>query len=503
MIRSRRNTFGLLVGIPVGMALAGLALPWIAGDQMGDQSAAPASTLEAGAPAAVESSTTTTLAGAVQTAASVPPGATAAPSVAPVGASSAPGAAAPGAPAAAATGPFEVGLTATTVKVGFLLLDVGNVGKVGIGVPGVDPKQQQQAIQIIVDDVNRRGGINGRKIVPAYRAFDVLSEDDMRTACLSMTEDQKVFAVVAAGGYKPAQGLCVTEEHKTPLIALCCAANEYFRRSHGLMFTVYWGGNRMMASWVAEMDRHQFLQGKKIGILADENYDPGQYMVKEALLPALQRYGYKSAHTTVLSGDLSTAASQVPGEVQQMRIAGVDTILLMSNTVNGTQFVQNADAQGYHPRYFTSDWAGMNTDATNSNMPKSYDGTLGWTVGRSNEWRVGMPEPPAGAACRKRFEAGAHRQVHWNDGTADYGMIVSWCDELEVLLAGLRGAGANLTRAGWSTAVQRSGTLPMGLIGGGTFRPGRFDLADQVRMQQYHDDCKCYRPAEAFHPSAF
>lgn len=110
----------------------------------------------------------------------------------------------PGGPASGGAGlrATDVGVTGNSVKVGFLLIDTGGVG--ALGVKGlVDLEQQRSAVRAYVDEVNDHGGIGGRKIEAVYAPYDPLSSysgnsgrSTGRAACLSLTEDNHVFAVL-------------------------------------------------------------------------------------------------------------------------------------------------------------------------------------------------------------------------------------------------------------------------------------------------------------------
>ena len=50
----------------------------------------------------------------------------------------------------------DVGVTAKTVKIGFLLLDTASLSRIGIAVPGVDPETQRQAWEAQLADINSR-----------------------------------------------------------------------------------------------------------------------------------------------------------------------------------------------------------------------------------------------------------------------------------------------------------------------------------------------------------
>lgn len=497
--------FMLITGVVLGMLLAGLAIPYIfgeplrpeqgtlTGDRLGsgdvDVSEAPVADGTGGDVAALDGGGSAAAggprasAGTSRTRAATGGGTVTAPS--------------------GSVGASDVGVTADTIKIGFLLLDVGSLSRVGIAVPGADPAVQQQAFQAQLDDVNKRGGIHGRKLVGVYQKFDVLSQDNMRQACLAL-RDQKVFGIVAAGGYFGPSVLCITEEGGTPLVTAGTdgTSTEYVRRSQGLLFSMFQTSNRQMANWAAELHSLGMLANKKIGVVTQGFMNPGDTVVGGELSAALKRFDQSITHVARLSDDLNTAASQMPIEVQQMRSKEVNLVLLMSRSANSSAFVQTADNQGYRPQYSITDWASMNNDTSNQNMPASYDGTPVITTYRTGEAKAGIEESPAEKECRAIFERGLGRPMDQKDSN-EHGLNGSNCTTLKAFLLGLEKAGRTLTRGSFSTGMQSIGVFPMSMWGGGSFAPGKFGAADLIRTSRWFGDCRCIKPVSAFRESRF
>jgi len=71
------------------------------------------------------------------------------------------------APAAALSGTPGPGVTATEIKVGVMMIDYKCIEQF---VDSVRP-DQQKTYQIFIDDLNSKGGINGRQIKPVFKTF--------------------------------------------------------------------------------------------------------------------------------------------------------------------------------------------------------------------------------------------------------------------------------------------------------------------------------------------
>ena len=390
----------------------------------------------------------------------------------------------------------ETGVTADTIKLGMLILNVGNVERLGIAV-GVNPEQQRQAWRAYIAEVNEAGGIHGRTIEPVFKEYDVTQNDSQRAACLAMTEDHKVFAVLDIA-LITAHALCVADEHETPLITLQPMPREAYAKSDGRLFTLFAEGGRTWRNVANDLHGRGALRGKTIGILGDTA--PGNPETLKTLEEELGALGYKVAHRSKLASDGTTAqlpqaASQIPVEVQAMRRANVDLVLMATGNLTGTQFVQNADSQGYRPKYVVADWFNGYSDTYVQNMPDSFDGTL-ITTNRTGEFRTDRPEPETEKRCRSIYERRSGEKL--DRSTIAYNSTLRLCTLLDVFVRGANAATVNLTRGSLSSGLQGLGQLSLSSFGGGSYRPGKFDAADLIRTARFDPECNCWVPADDF-----
>jgi hypothetical protein len=185
-----------------------------------------------------------------------------------------------------------------------------------------------------------------------------------------------------------------------------------------------------------------------------------------------------------------------------MRTKNVDLVMITASTLVSTQFVQTADGQAFRPRYTLTDWASMNNDTSNQNMPASYDGTILITTYRTGEHRTGAGETPPEKECRAIYEKGTGKKMG-PKGANDHGLLQGNCTLLKTLELGALKAGPELTRASFSAGVQAIGALPMTMWGGGTLAPGKFDAADHMRTAKWFANCLCLKPTSDFRKTRF
>lgn len=384
------------------------------------------------------------------------------------------------------------GVTADGISVGVLIGQVGGAVSFGFDLSGYEI--EERAWPPFIDGINARGGILGRKIKPYYRPFDAV-QGEARAACLDATQDKKVFAAFNVQFFALADILCVTKENRTPLVKGDPESGEdIFQASEGYLSSTYAAWYRQTRNLGWELHRMGALQGKKIGITAEERYGRS---LGETLITVLRDAGYRIEHVSWFSADSNTAQSQVPGEVLEMKRKGVQVVLMLPSFIQNTAFVQHAESQQFFPLYAVNDIAGNAENVTTSGMPPSFEPAIAITFIRSGEWRTNIPESPTDRACREIYEKGTGETLARSN---ENGILVVMliCDISQRFEAAATGAGVTLTRDRLSSAIQALGERPQPFTGGGSYRVGKFDGSDFVRTKRWSFACKCFIVTEDF-----
>lgn len=393
---------------------------------------------------------------------------------------------------AAARTASDRGVTEEEIELGLLLLDVGQLGDIGVGLPGIDPETQRVGWQAFVDEVNEAGGINGRSIEPVYRSYDPLDQDSGRAACLYLTQDREVFAVMDSGGLVGGNVRCIADENDTTMLTTGSQGvlDELYEAAPGRLFGLLQRSSRLIDNLAAELDGLGVLEGATPGILVTEDDEH----IARRLQDRLAERGHDVAYTGVLAQEYSQGTSQISVEVQQMRANGVDAVIKLVHIIYGTQFVQIADGQRYHPQYLASDWRNASIDVHGEGMPDSYDGTLAITAWRTNEARAGLPEAEDATACREIYEQATGNELERDSD--DYGLYVGMCTLVDVFRRGATQAGPELTRDAFATGMRGVGEVPLGMFVGGSFSEEKSDAAEYVRTVRWQSDCRCHMPVD-------
>src|SRR4051794_37364919 len=106
------------------------------------------------------------------------------------------------------------GVTDDAIKIGYSYIDLETLAKSGI--IKIDQGPYEDIVKALVDDVNARGGVNGRKLEVSTAKFSPIGNEEQLAACTKLTEDDKVFAVL--GGLLNDNNLCITQQHATTLV---------------------------------------------------------------------------------------------------------------------------------------------------------------------------------------------------------------------------------------------------------------------------------------------
>ena len=121
---------------------------------------------------------------------------------------------------------YPPGVTAERILLGMSMLDFEQLTSMGLSPNGWG--DQQGIFEALVDDLNERGGINGRMVEGVYEFYSALDAADAERVCAIHTQDNQVFANLAgfvgpAGTADP----CVTGTNETIMIGGEIAGDEF------------------------------------------------------------------------------------------------------------------------------------------------------------------------------------------------------------------------------------------------------------------------------------
>ena len=235
-----------------------------------------------------------------------------------------------------------VGVTASEIKVGISLVDFECIKQF------VDSIRinQDKNYQVYIDDVNEKGGIAGRKIVPVYHTFCPIGNAQALSMCTALTEDDKVFAVL--GNFVDFSGdaqTCLAKQHNTVLMTFQLSKAIIDESPPGLILLPGSTPERIDSVLISLFKKQGTLKGKKIAILGETT---SQKIVKNSVEPGLKTLGIPTGTTAILAisgSDTTAAQTQLDSFIERWKTERVTALYITGTQVASQQFVEKVRAE--------------------------------------------------------------------------------------------------------------------------------------------------------------
>lgn len=379
----------------------------------------------------------------------------------------------PGGAAAGTTGqvvgPKAAGRVCTSqVKIGVSYSsDVGTaVGALGGGAASGRAGNYAEALkrmyQLGADDLNRRGGIAGCKVVLAYHDFKVASADgndaQSQQECADFADDQKVFAVHPAWLETKVLVSCL-HSRRVPVFPgqemTFLPTTKDFARYRGTLYGPTHIGVDRLGPVVDRLHANGFFgAGAKVGILIDNDSEgTNRHLVEALWKPRLKALRVPLASTfTYTHGDTSWMSAAVV----QFKADGVTHVLTTADSGGAVLlFTPVADSQGYHPKLGLTSISGAQKLKLSFLPAASKVGAMAvswWSYDFAAGDGVGWDKPPPNPARQRCVSI-------YRDAASANGIgltaLFAWCDMLEVLYAAFAGTSSPPTYRGLLQGVDR------------------------------------------------
>ena len=408
------------------------------------------------------------------------------------------------------------GITATKIYIG----DVEVTNTSAVDVPGVTRGDPEANVRAVLDDINKHGGIAGRKVEMVWAQLDSSSAEPVETQwariCQKFTQDSpKVFAVLGVG--TEAYRQCI---HKAGVVMLSddlpYGDAAHYAKFPGLIEQGTPNLDRIAAAQVPSLVAQNYFSpwdsfngqpaaaGKaKVGILT---YDDASFAhaVDKILIPALKRAGYDPGVNVYRVGQVATASDygDQAAAVQsaQLQLAANDVTHVIPFQSNGGLslfFSRNAENQHYRPRY------GINTTAAfevlvNGSTPlmakEQARGAVGfgWVPIFDLSAERNPDNGPYSSDSRRRcLKVYKDHDISYSDPNAQ-GIALGYCNKLFLLRQVLNTTPRLINATTFVRAIDRVGATFQAAGGLGSFlAPGRHDSAYKYHHWRWFDDCEC------------
>jgi ABC-type branched-subunit amino acid transport system substrate-binding protein len=387
------------------------------------------------------------------------------------------------------------GVTRSTITIGMLTASGAGAYQRSLGFDKGATGDQIAMVRSVVDWLNKRGGIGGRKVrvvVHDIKPTDAASDQSTtyQAACTTFTQDNKVFAVASILSTVPPNFYeCLRKQGVTVVTAIPQVSSRFFQQYAGFVYSPPSPSyTRILAQSVdALWDDGWLKASSKVGVVGFDSPD-ARAAVTDGLIPALKRRGLSLVDGLYTATDTSSAA-EYNGGVLKFKTNQVDRVFFAPGG-QPILFALAAEQAAYHPLYEigTLEYPGPVAATLPAAQMRGAAG-LGWSpdLDLSNASAAKVPTP-AKAMCKD-----AVRSANQDLTTGTTLAIATWiCDDWFFLRDVLAGATV-INPSTFRAAVERLGsTFRSATTFGTAFGPGRSDGAASYRLNKYNESCSCF-----------
>ncbi|MGP8058191.1 MAG: ABC transporter substrate-binding protein [Acidimicrobiales bacterium] len=394
------------------------------------------------------------------------------------------------------------GISGNTINVAFPVVSLNSLaGKEGFA-QDVEFGEQVKAIHFFVNEINKQGGINGRKINPLIANFDPTDEASMRALCKDWTEGSPAaFAVIdGVGTWTGDNQLCITQEGHTPLISQWTTVSNWTQEGAPYLWwtgpddaaiiqaTVNWG---LQSGLLGE--------GRKVGVIAGDRASD-QDALNQYLIPDLQRAGVNATVETIAADPSETATTntEAPLVVQKLKAAGVNSLIPLIPFNVFFPVLQAQTQQQYDPRLLLSDYEESITSALGL-IPIPYeqalDGQEGVTTQTLGGFDDARPESQGGydpgvRSCYEDWHKAYPNPVGTSQSAyiEEQGPIQAWCTSIRLFATAARNAGSDLNRRTFVEAMSKIQNFPGGFTPVLSYGPNKYYGPTQYQVVELHNN---------------
>jgi len=423
------------------------------------------------------------------------------------------------APASVAHGKDGPGVTATTISIGLAYARNADAVQASLGNSAVTQGDPGAMMHILLDQVNKEGGIAGRRLVPVDYSVDATTSQSKTKSqleeeqCAAFTQDNHVFAALPVNG---AGVLACLHRHGSVGIQagqLLSDTSAELNRYPEMVDVSAFAMDRLARNLVPVLSRGGYFSPWDTAVGA-----PGRTPAEVGvILPDQPRFRRGAA---VLLASLRTAGVTVKPEnlayfywpksaaENGQAVTDIQSYVLKFQTNRVSHvipldqnalvfFASAADKQRYHPRYaLNSQTAAQSYNG--SLVPASQlRGAMGLgyypatDLAPSDNPDDGPYSNPSRRACIKLLRERGTSFANSNEQAV--GLLV--CDAFWTLRRLLNGVpkGLPLNQSTVSAAIDRVGSVPSASLAAITYGPHRRDAVSGGWLWRFEESCSCVR----------
>ncbi|MEZ5243689.1 MAG: ABC transporter substrate-binding protein [Acidimicrobiales bacterium] len=348
------------------------------------------------------------------------------------------------------------GVTPEVIRVGITAVDWDTLAEIGVDFGRTNSLDLWTAA---LEDINARGGINGRMLEIHGTEFLPLGSTSFDEACVELTQDDEVFVVV--GQALEDQVLCLTELNSTAAVVVAGMADPIMARTDAPYATLWASYETQAANLVALVEAEGVLDGATIGVVGSVDVGVIEY---ETIVDAFRDAGYDVVEGLIGGNDtdLAETARDQALVYERMKEAGVDFTV---STTGVPLEIFNAQSENYETDQWLLTVVMSPSGLIEAGVDLPYlDGALAVVntpVATSAQETMG--DDPDVAACVDMLEAGSDHDLFYelDAETNDLAAGLYACAIARILEAALTAAGPDLTNETFAAALGSLGPIDL------------------------------------------
>lgn len=371
-------------------------------------------------------------------------------------------------PAPETTAPPELtdsfrGVTAEAIKVGVVAVDLESVRDL----VNLDHGSYEAAYRALVEDVNARGGVNGRRIDMVFDSFLPIGTADMDTICARMTEDEEVFVVL--GALLDDGPLCYTQLGDTAFIG----STQNDRRvaaSTAPWFTPVRNADDALETTIRGFGREGVFDGKTVAVVA---LIADKASTESVALPTLADLGVEPVDVSYIEAspiDTVAAENEAALIAERQNTLGADVVLTVAGAT--AQFAGGLEDLSFRPQVASTSLSNMRVyirDRGGRDLTV-LDGAVAGNTGEQLEWWA----DPAIQDCITIVEAAGEPTIldpntRTPDEPENIVSVAAACRDVGLFVAIATAAGVDLTNDSFRAAGEALGDFHVPGFGPGNF----------------------------------
>jgi Periplasmic binding protein len=320
----------------------------------------------------------------------------------------------------------------------------------------------EKSYNAVIDNLNKSGGVNGRKLVPTFAPINPLGTAPAQEACLKLTEDQHMFAAV--GFFINDSPLCYSEKHNTPVLG--GTLSPELLASSKALWTTLDTGPEVTPSAIDTLTKSGVFKGGKVGVvtLVDD-----KTILDNTVLPALKRNGVTPTESAIIDApttDQQAVNDQTDTIMEKFKSEGIKTVLAVNNAPSSV--ITSLGKTDYRPRIASTSSTTLQAAASN---PATDPSVLKTSV--AADISIDFKDPALQSCFKIVQKATGDKIVEYPPtGTPEYRTSAQTACRYIALFAALAGAaGKNPTVASFDKAAAKVGSFAMPGSGTITYNP--------------------------------